>query len=164
MSRRLELEITESAKTLKALLHQQRNPKLKERVHALYLLNNERVTELKVLAELLGRNLITFSAGLRRIGRRGLRMCLCSGRWVMVALQALKRRLARPRVLSAMGLFSRGWRKNTGCSLSIRPSSKTVHYRLKAKLKVARPNYLHREEIAGVDPAAPSHCAHPPWC
>lgn len=46
MSRRLELEITESAESLRALLHQQRNPKLKERVHAVYLLKSEQGVKL----------------------------------------------------------------------------------------------------------------------
>jgi hypothetical protein len=72
MSRRLELEIRETAEELKARLHQQSQVKLKERVQALYLLKSEQVTELKAQGKLLGRNSSTLYRGFEAYRARGL--------------------------------------------------------------------------------------------
>jgi putative transposase len=122
MSRRLELEITESAEELKALLHQQRKVKLKERVQALYLLKSEQVTELKGLGKLLGRNPSTLYRWFEGYRARGLAGVLELGtvhngrhRALPPAVeQALKQRLENPPGFKSYGAIQQWLKEEYG--------------------------------------------------
>jgi transposase len=158
MSRRLELEITESAEELKTRLHQQSEVKLKERVQALYLLKSEQVTELNALGKVLGRHPSTLYRWFEGYWARGLAGVLELGtghngraRAIPPGVeQALKQRLKEPPGFKSYGAIQQWLREEYGLQIKYKTVHQTVRYRLKAKLKVARPSHLHREEAAGV--------------
>jgi transposase len=158
MSRRLNLEITETVEELKELLHQQTNTKLKERVHALYLLKTGQVTVLEALAQVLGRNTSTLYRWFETYKAEGLKGLLHlrhgnSGRPPALPAsvqEALKRRLQEPPGFKSYGAIQEWLYQEYGLETNYKTVHQTVRYKLRAKLKVARPRRIHRHEQAGV--------------
>ena len=72
MSRPLSIFIIETADELKRLMQVQQKAKLKERIQALYLLNNERAKTLQDLADFLGWSISTIESWLTLYRKKGL--------------------------------------------------------------------------------------------
>lgn len=155
-----QVVISESVEELKRLLGQQRQGKRKERVQALYLLKSEQVTEIAALARLLGRDLATVyrwlqryrSGGLKRLleldYRHGGRSSVCSAP-VRAALAA---RLADPEQGFASYRAVQAWLgEDYGLQVKYPTLHRLVRYRLKAKLKVARPRHVEQSTAAVVE-------------
>lgn len=132
-------------------LHQQRKVKLKERVQALYWLKSGQVTELRVLGKVLGRHPSTLYRGFEGYRARGLEGLLELGtahnsrcRAIPPAVeQALKQHLEVPPGFKSYGAIQQWLKEDYGLQIKYKTVHQTVRYRLKAKLKVARPSHLH---------------------
>lgn len=157
MSRTLNLDIIETADELKELMHRQTKAKFKERLHALYLLKTEQVHGLQELADLLGRAKSTIVLWLARYRTKGLVGLLewnyHGGKRPALpesALQALRERLSQPEGFKSYLEIQHWLAAEHGLEIPYKTVHKTVRYKLKAKLKVARPTSIHRDEEAGI--------------
>ena len=144
-----KLKITETASELKTLLGQQKTACGKERVQALYLLKLRKVKTIQELALHLGRNRTTCQRWLRRYRQGGvselLEQQVRSGRKPEIpqwAIQALCKRLQEPVGFHSYGEIQEWLEKTLGISVSYKIVHRTVHYKLKGKLKRPRPKSL----------------------
>lgn len=146
MSGILKIDITDSEDTLKSLLHQHASARLKERLQALYWLKSGQVTTRLELASLLGRGESTIYRWLKLYKAGGLSALLdlkpSPGKPAMIrgsALKKLKARLSDPSGFESYGAIAQWLRDKCGLQVPYKTVHQTVHYRLKAKLKVPRP-------------------------
>ena len=154
----LLIEITETVEELKAIMHSQVKAKLKERVHALYVWKAGIVTDIADLASLLGRSESTIRLWFARYQAEGLSGLLAwhyrGGQRPALSgtvLEALQARLQEPDGFRSYGEI-RDWLANEqGLEIPYKTVHQTVRYKLKAKLKVARPTHRLRAETAVVD-------------
>jgi transposase len=118
-------------------------------VQALYLLKLKKVKTIQELAQNLGRDRTTVQRWLRRYRIGGISELLeqqvRSGRKPEIpqwAIQALRKRLQEPEGFHSYGEIQ-GWLERTlGISVSLKIVHRTVHYKLRAKLKRPRPKSL----------------------
>ena len=150
----LKIEIAESERTLKKLLHQQSSARHKERLQALYWLKSGQVTTRQELATLSGRGESTVYRWLKRYRTGGLRALLdiqsSPGKPPMIGgedLEKLKARLAEPRGFESYGAIQQWLSDECGLEVPYKTVHKTVRYRLKAKLKVPRPRSRQTDEV-----------------
>lgn len=155
MSGVAKVNITESSETLKTLLTQQRTATGKERIQALYLLKTKQVETIQHLAAVLGRDRVTVQRWLSRYRSGGLEKMLfvgkSTGRTASIPSWAVERLKAELR--DPVGFESyeevRLW---LAAELGIRVKYDVVHNlvydKLKAKLKVARPQSDDQEPSA----------------
>lgn len=150
------IEIRETAAELEDLIQQQSNPKLKERLQVLYLLQLPEAMSISGIAKVIGRHRGSVQAWLSEYRKGGLEGFLSIGQstgrprvipeW---AVASLKKRLDDPE--GGFGSYTQvqQWLSQT---LNVEAEYATVHhwvrYRLGAKLKAARP--VHAKQ----DPAA----------
>jgi transposase len=141
------IEIRETTVELEALLQQQSNPNLKERLQVLYLLQLPNAMSVSAIAKVIGRHRGSVQRWLSQYRDKGLTGLLetrqSSGRPMVIpawAVTSLKRHLADPQ--GGFGSYTQvqQWLSET---LNIEAAYATVHhlvrYRLGAKLKAARP-------------------------
>lgn len=159
MSRSLHIEITESAEELKQIMNDQSRAKFRERLQILYWIKTGLFTSLQALADHLGRSksiivkwLKTYRtqglAGLLQWNYHGGRRCALSE----AVLAALQQRLNDPtNGFHSYGEIQRWLLEEQGLDIPYSTVHRTVRYRLKAKLKVARPTSIHRDEHAVVE-------------
>jgi transposase len=139
-------------------MHAQVKAKLKERVHALYVWKAGLVKDIADLAGLLGRSESTIRLRFARYRAEGLSGVLAwnyrGGKRPAISgaiLEALQIRLQAPDGFRSYGEI-RDWLANEqGLAIPYKTAHQTVRYRLKAKLKVARPTHRLRAEMAVVD-------------
>lgn len=103
MSRPLKTSIMETAEELKHLMQTQKNPKIKERIQALYLLKSGCSKTLQEVAHCLGRSKTTVENGLTLYRKKGMLGVLAwnykGGRPPALSeplLTALREQLSRP--------------------------------------------------------------------
>jgi transposase len=149
----LKIDITESEATLKTLVQQQSSARQKERLQALYWLKSGQVSTRLELSSLLGRGESTLYRWLQRYQAGGLGALLdikpSSGRPAMIggdALSALKARLSEPSGFESYGAIQQWLQAEWGLEVPYKTVHQTVHYRLKAKLKVPRPRSRQSDE------------------
>ena len=149
----LQIDISESAATLKMLLHQQSSACHKERLQALYWLKSGQVTTRLELSSLLGRGESTLYRWLKLYKTGGLCALLdiksSSGRPAMIrgeALDKLKAHLSEPQGFESYGAIQQWLRDECDLEVPYKTVHQTVHYRLKAKLKVPRPRSRQADE------------------
>jgi transposase len=150
---RLKIEITESSEALKALMNQQKNPRFKERVQALYLLKSGLVQQEIELAAILARGTATIRRWLGTYKRSGLDALLTpstgAGRPAAIpaaALEKLRIQLNDPKGFESY-LHAQKWLKEEcGLEVDYKTVHKTIKYRLGAKLKVPRPSNLQQQK------------------
>ena len=150
--------ITETADELKVIMHAQIKAKIKERIQALYLLKVGIVNDIGVLACLLGRAESTLRLWFARYQTSGLSGLLAwnyhGGKRPALPeaiLDALQLRLQQPEGFRSYGEIQAWLTQEYGLEIPYKTVHKIVYYKLKAKLKVARPMSRHRQEEAVVD-------------
>ena len=158
MSRPLTIFIIETADELKQLMHTQQKAKLKERIQALYLLKNERAKTLQDLADFLGRSISTIESWLTRYRKKGVLGLLAwnyhGGQPPAIpepVLTALREKLSQPQGFKSYGEIQQWLKEEYGLEIHYKTVHQTVHYKLKAKLKVARPTHIKRNDTAVVE-------------
>ncbi len=158
MSRQLNIFIIETTDELKPLMHAQQKAKLKERIQALYLLKNERAQTLQDLADFLGRSISTIESWLTRYRKKGLLGLLAwnyhGGQPPAIpdpVLTELREKLSQPQGFKSYGEIQQGLKEEHGLEIHYKTVHQTVHYKLKAKLKVARPTPIKRDDTAVVE-------------
>lgn len=158
MSRRLQVDITETVEELKQLMNAQQKAKFRERLQALYLLKTGQAKSLQGLADYSGRAKSTIMVWLMRYRTKGVASLVewnykggkkptLSG----AVLQALRDRLSQAQGFRHYSEIQHWLKDEYGLDVSYKTLHKTVRYKLKAKLKVARPSSLHRVEEAVVE-------------
>ena len=154
----LLIEITETVEELKAIMHSQVKAKLKERIHALYVWKAGIVKNIADLASLLGRSESTIRLWFARYQAEGLSGLLAwnyrGGKRPALSgtlLEALQIRLQEPDGFRSYGEIRDWLAKEQGLEIPYKTVHQTVRYKLKAKLKVARPIHRLRAEMAVVD-------------
>ncbi len=158
MNRLQSVMITETADELKVIMHAQVKAKIKERIQALYLLKAGIVNDMGILACLLGRAESTLRLWFARYQASGLSGLLAwnyhGGKRPALPeamLDALQLRLQQPEGCRSYGEIQAWLTQEYGLEIPYKTVHKIVHYKLKAKLKVARPMSRHRQEEAVVD-------------
>lgn len=151
----LKLTIPESAEELKQLLHRQTTAASKERLQALYWLKTGKVKTRQDLARLLARGESTVYRWLRRYKQGGLKAMLkvkaAPGRAPKIppdALNRLKQRLAQPEGFNSYGEVKQWLAQACQVDAAYKTGHQTVRYKLKAKLKVPRPQAIQADEQA----------------
>lgn len=141
------IEIRETAVELEALIQEQSNPNLKERLQVLYLLKRPNAMSISEIAKVIGRNRGSVQRWLSQYRSNGLTSLLetrqSPGRPQVIpnwAVESLKRRLDDPETGFGSYTQVQQWLSET---LNVQAEYATVHhlvrYRLGAKLKAARP-------------------------
>jgi len=158
MSRPLNVFIIETADELKRLMNSQQKAKLKERIHALYLLKNERAKTLQDLANFLGRSKSTIESWLTLYRKKGWLGLVAwnyhGGQPPAISepvLTELREKLSQPQGFKNYGEVQQWLKEEHGLEIHYKTVYQTVHYKLKAKLKVARPTHLKRDDTAVVE-------------
>jgi transposase len=141
------IKIQETVTELEALIQQQSDPNLKERLQVLYLLKLPDAMSISAIAKVVGRNRGSVQRWLSQYRETGLNGLLetrqSPGRPPVVpawAVESLKRRLDDPETGFGSYTQVQQWLSET---LNVEAEYATVHhlvrYRLGAKLKAARP-------------------------
>jgi transposase len=149
-----KLDITETVDELKTLLGQQRTAFGKERVQALYLLKQKKAKTIQELAQNLGRDRTTVQRWLRRYRQGGVSELLKpQSRWgrkpgiPQWAERALNKRLQERQGFHSYGEIQEWLERTLGVSVSYQVAFRTVHYKLRGKLKRPRPQSLGHNSI-----------------
>jgi transposase len=155
MCKVVKIEITESVEELHQLLRQQKTGSSKEKIQALYLLKSKQVKTVKKLAEISGRSRITVQRWLKLYREGGLSSLLeqkkSPGRPKVIpeeSREKLKQELADPQGFKSYEEVRTWLRAVEGIEVSYKVVHDTVHYKMKAKLKVPRPVNIKKEEKA----------------
>ena len=158
MSRPSTTYIFETAEELKQLMQAQKKPKIKERLQALYLLKSGCATTLQEVANCLGRSKTTIENWLTLYRKSGVLGMLAwnyrGGRPPAISeslLAALREQLSKPQGFKSYGEIQQWLKKEHGVEIHYQTVHQTVHYKLKAKLKVARPTQIKRDDTAVVE-------------
>lgn len=146
-----KLEIAESEAELRTLLRKQKTALGKERVQLLYLLKSKQAKTIQAAAQMLGRHRVTIQEWLRHYREGGLEAMLNkkpkSGRPRKIpqwAEKALNKRLQEPESFKNYGEITKWLEEELGISANYKTVHQLVHYRLKASLKVARPESVNQ--------------------
>ena len=158
MSRPFKTHIIETTEELKQLMQAQKKPKIKERLHALYLLKSGCATSLQDVAHCLGRTKTTIENWLTLYRKKGVFGVLAwnyrGGRPCAIqdpVLTALREQLSRPQGFKSYGEIQQWLKDHYEGDIPYKTLHKTVHYKLNAKLKVARPTSVQRDDTAVVE-------------
>lgn len=155
MPRRLKIVIEESAKALEKQLKHARSASQKERLQMLWWLKTGQVTEHQQLAQRLGRDPSTISRWLQKYRRGGLWELLevktAPGQVPHItseALAGLQQRLTSETGFSSYAEIVSWLKTEYGLEMHYATVYYWVHYRLKAKLKVPRPQSAKQDKTA----------------
>ena len=155
MTRQLILAIAESAESLEQQLKTSRTASQKERLQMLWWLKTGQITQHKTLAERLGRDGSTVTRWLQKYRQGGLSELLVvksapgkSPHLSPEALAGLQERLEQPPGFKSYGEIVEWLNQTYQLNLTYPTVYNWVHYRLKAKLKVARPQSAKQEPNA----------------
>jgi transposase len=159
MGRSLHIEITESTEELKRIMNEQTRAKFRERLQILYWIKTELFESLQQLADHLGRSKSVIVKWLKIYRTQGLVGLLQwnyhGGRRSALSaavLAALQQRLNDPTTgFHSYGEIQHWLLEEQGLDIPYSTVHRIVRYQLKAKLKVARPTSIHRDEEAVVD-------------
>ena len=157
MSRPSTTYIVETTEELKQLMQAQKKPKIKERLQALYLLKSGCATTLQEVANCLGRSKTTIENWLTLYRKSGVLGVVAwnyrGGRPPAISeplLAALREQLNKPQGFKSYGEIQQWLHEQYGVEIPYKTVHQTVHYKLKAKLKVARPTHIKRDDTAVV--------------
>lgn len=146
MARPFQVEIAESQAELKKALKHAVSASDKERLQMLYWLKSGQLSSRDRLAESLGRDKATITRWLRKYKDEGLAGLLevkqAPGQIAIVrgvALERLKQRLQEPQGFSSYGQVQQWIATELELQVNYKTVYQLVRYRLKAKLKVPRP-------------------------
>lgn len=140
------LEISESEEELKEMLGWQKTGSDKERVQVLYLLKSKQVGTVQAAAQLIGRNRSTVQEWIRGYREGGIAGILSHkprvGRIPKIpkwAQKALDKQLQQEEGFNSYGEIRQWLQEKLGIESTYKNVHDLVHYRMKAKPKVARP-------------------------
>jgi transposase len=143
--------IHESADHLKPLLKHERQPAKQQRLHALSVLARGQARYRQEVATLLGVDRNTVGRWLAQYDQGGLTALLTvyvpAGTAPALPpeqLAQLQQALAQPAGFASYGAIRLGIATSFGVSLSYNAVHKLVRYKLRAKLKVARPSHIKK--------------------
>lgn len=155
MARRLKLEITETAAYLEKSLKQAKNGARKERLQMLWWLKTGQVNEHQELSRRLGRGHSTITRWLRSYRTGGLSQLLevktAPGAEPKIqgeALEKLKQRLDSAEGFSSYRAIVDWLEQECGLEVKYDTVNRFVPEKLKAKLKVPRPQSLKQADGA----------------
>ncbi|PIG90457.1 helix-turn-helix domain-containing protein [Gloeocapsopsis sp. IPPAS B-1203] len=144
------VEIQESTQELEQRLQIETNATVKERLQVIYLLKLPEPMSISAIAKVMGKHRGTLQRWLSIYQEQGLEKLLeikhSPGRpraipgWAVVSL---KRRLAEPNGFKSYTQVQQ-WLRQMGVEAEYRTVHELVRYRLKAKLKAARP--VHKKQ------------------
>ena len=165
MSRSLHIEVHESAEELKRIMNEQARAKFRERIQILYWIKTEFFNSLQELADHLGRSKSVIVKWLKEYRTHGLTGLLQwnyhGGRRSKISeamVAALQIRLNDPsQGFHSYGEIQQWLLQEYEVDIPYSTVHQVVHYRLKAKLKVARPTSIHRDEEAVISFKKNSH-------
>lgn len=149
MTRPFQIEIAESQEELEKALKHAATASSKERLQMLYWLKSGQVSSRQGLAERLKRDQATITRWLRKYKNGGrsslLEVKQAPGKAPLVsgtALERLKQRLQEPQGFHSYGQIQQWLVTELGLNITYKTVYQLVRYRLKAKLKVPRPQSL----------------------
>jgi transposase len=155
MARPLKIEISESVEYLDKSLRHARSAKQKERLQMLWWLKSGQVTQHQELAQRLGRNGSTVTRWLAKYRKGGLHELLeakvSRGKaWEIEGemLEQLQARLEQSEGFKSYSEIQQWLATQFGKVVNYKTVYKTVRYRLKAKLKVPRPQSSKQDPTA----------------
>lgn len=155
MARPFQIEVVESIEYLEKSLSKARTVSQKEKLQLLYWLKSGQVKQHQELAQRLGRNPSTISRWLQKYRQGGLCVLLeaktAPGQPPKIDGEMLKRlqeRLEQPQGFKTYIEIQQWLQQEFGQAFEYKTVHKTVRYRLKAKLKVPRPQSHKQDEQA----------------
>ncbi|MDJ0746637.1 MAG: helix-turn-helix domain-containing protein [Xenococcaceae cyanobacterium MO_167.B27] len=155
MAGNLKIEIIESVETLSKLIKQEKNPQKKERIQALYWIKTNLVESIGHLSSLSGKHRTTVSRWLSSYRKGGLSKMLdiykSSGRKAVITPeieQILINELKEKEGFSSYKEIQTWLYTSHNLDVSYKVVHDTVHYRLKAKLKVPRRSNVKKDAQA----------------
>ncbi len=158
MSKTLDINIKESPKELKKLLHQQQKGRLRERIQVLYLLATKQAETALAAANLIGRAYTTVKRWLKTYRQSGIHELLKmkSGgdrrsSLPLEVLEVLEDRLKQPEGFESYEDIQIWLRETYGIERCYSTIHGMVHIHLKARPKVARPQSFKRDESKAID-------------
>lgn len=158
MARPFNVEIKESLEHLEKTMQQTQTASSKERLQVLYWLKSGQVASRQELAKRLGRDNATITRWLRKYKDGGLRELLevkkAPGQTPLVrgkALARLRERLKEVQGFKSYGQVQQWLDSECGLQLKYKTVHQLVRYRLKAKLKVPRPQSLQQHQQSLVE-------------
>jgi transposase len=159
MSRSLRIEIAESAEELREMMNHQARAKFRERLQILYWIKIEFFRSLQELADHLGRSKSVIVKWLKTYRTQGLAALLewnyHGGRRSKLSdaiLDNLQQRLSDPTAgFNSYKEVKHGLCEEQGLEMPYSTVHRIVHYKLRAKRKVARPTGIHRDDPAVVE-------------
>jgi transposase len=153
-----KLEISESEEELKEMLGKQKTGSDKERVQVLYLLKSKQAPTVQAAAELIGRNRSTVQEWLRGYRERGMAGILSHkprlGRKSKIptwAQKALDKQLKQEEGFNSYGEIRQWLQEKLGIETTYKNVHDLVHYRMKARPKVARPYSASQNQAQAED-------------
>ena len=158
MSRSLYVDIQESAEELRRIMNEQTRAKFRERLQILYWIKTGFYDSLQELADHLGRSKSVIVKWLKVYRTEGLAGLLQwnyrGGRRSKISeamIAALQLRLNDPtQGFHSYGEIQQWLLQEYEAEIPYSTVHQVVRYRMKAKLKVARPTSIHRDEEAVV--------------
>ena len=145
--------IAESANDLKQRLHQERDPRKRQRLHALYLLASGQAKNRTAVATLLGVDRNTVGRWVAQYRAGGLTALLAvyvpAGKRPALTsdqLAQLRQRLAQPDGFASYGEIQQWIATSFGVQMGYHAVHTLVHDKLRARPKVARPS--HEKKVA----------------
>jgi transposase len=159
MSRSLSIEIAESAEELRKMMNDQTRAKFRERLQVLYWIKTNLFRSLQELADHLGRSKSVIVKWLKTYRTQGLAALLewnyHGGRRSKLSdaiLDTLQQRLSDPTAGFHSYKEIKHWLcEEQGVEMPYSTVHRIVRYKLQAKLKVARPTSIHRDDLAVVE-------------
>lgn len=152
MARPFKLEIHESVEYLEKSMHQAHTGSQKEKLQMLWWLKSGQVKQHQEVAQRLGRNPSTITRWLQQYRQGGtsalLQVKQSPGRPRKLddaALARLQERLAQSEGFKSYGEIQQWVQSELGKAVKYKTVHQTVRYRLKAKLKVPRPQSIQQQ-------------------
>ncbi len=149
-----DVEITESAEELKAVLSSQTNARLRDRVRALYLRRTGRAQNRRELAALLGCNESTiyrWFCTYQSVGLAGLLQIKASpgkpSKLAPIVLEALRERLRERQGFRSYGEIQQWLAQDHNCDAAYQTVHGIVRYKLQSKLKAPRPVSIEADPL-----------------
>lgn len=155
MARPFHIDIQESVEYLEKSVHQARSVSHKEKLQMLWWLKSGQLKQHQEVARRLGRNPSTITRWLQQYRQGGLSELLAIKRSPgrpraidQAMLSQLEARLKQPEGFKSYGEIQQWIQTRLGKRVTYKTVHKTVRYRLKAKLKVPRPQSLKQDPQA----------------
>lgn len=148
----LKVWVEESEDNLRSLMRHEKDSNIKDKLNTLLLIKSNKVTEINEIVGLLNRHRNTISSWLNKYRNGGLeKLLFVKQREIFEPalingnnLEKLKSRLLNPKGFSSYGEIKEWLKKQRDLYLNYSLVHYTVRYKLKSKLKIARPTNIKK--------------------